>query len=123
MRVLAILALLLLANCSTTRIITASVENPVTAEKMYQVEQAAIVVISGLNTYKDLCVKRLIDQKCRSVVVQIQSFTRPAAGQLVTLRRYFRNNDRLNAIGAYNTLIQLMADARAVAVANGVVIQ
>ena len=98
-------------------------DNPVTPQMMYQVEQTAVVVVSGLNAYRSLCVQKIIDQKCRDVIVQIQSFTRPAAKQLVTLRRYFKNNDRINAINAYNTLVALLADARAVAKQHGVTVQ
>ena len=90
---------------------------------MYQIEQAMVVTTAGLNTYKSLCVQKVIDQKCRDVIVQLQSFTRPAQKQLVTLRAYFKNNDTLNAINAYNAVVQLLADARSVAVANGVAIQ
>lgn len=115
----------LLAGCNWQTIKTAvvGVRNPVTIEQMYRVEQTAIVVTSALNAYRNLCVQKLIDQKCRDVIIQAQSFTKPAAQYLVTLRTYFRNNDTINAINAYNVLTQLLADARAVAVANGVAIQ
>lgn len=119
MRALILALVLALGGCAVLK----SVQNPVTAEDMYRVEQAAVVIVSGLNTYRALCVKGQIDQKCRNVIVQLQSFTRPAQRQLVTLRAYFKNNDRLNAINAYNTLVQLMADARAVAQASGVPLQ
>jgi len=112
MRILAMLVLgLALAGCSTSRLALVGVDNPVTAERMYQVEQAAIVVVSGLNTYRTLCVNGTIPAKCKDVIIQLQSFTRPAAKQLVTLRAYFKANDKLNAINSYNTLIQLLADA------------
>lgn len=125
MRRIAILLALALAlsGCTAYRVATASVKNPVTVERMYQIEQAMVVTTAGLNTYKSLCVQKVIDQKCRDVIVQLQSFTRPAQKQLVTLRAYFKNNDTLNAINAYNAVVQLLADARSVAVANGVAIQ
>jgi DNA-binding SARP family transcriptional activator len=110
-------------NWQTTKAVVVGVDNPVTVEKMYQVEQAAVIVTSALSTYRSLCAQKLIDQKCRNVIVQAQAYTRPAAKQLVTLRAYFKANDKLNAINAYNTLTQLLADARAVAVQNGIVVQ
>lgn len=122
-------AILLLApllggcNWQTTKAVLVGVDNPVTAEKMYQVEQAAVIVTAALNTYKTLCVQKVIDQKCRDVIVKAQAYTRPAAKQLVTLRAYFKANDKLNAINAYNTLTQLLADARSVAVQNGITVQ
>lgn len=122
-RLLAILVLgLSLSGCLAHKIV-AGVDNPVTPQMMYNVEQTAVVVVSSLNTYRTLCVQKVIDQKCRDTIIQLQSFTRPAAKQLVTLRAYFRNNDRLNAINAYNTLVALLADARAVALTNGVAVQ
>lgn len=121
-RIALLLALALaLGGCATAKLVV-GVDNPVTVERMYQVEQVAVVLASGLNSYRSLCVRKVIDQRCRDVIVQLQSFTRPAAKQLVTLRAYFKANDKLNAINAYNTLVQLLADARSVAVTNGVAI-
>ena len=121
----AILVLVLglaLAGCSTVRTAVVGIDNPVTIERMYQVEQAAIVVVAALNTYKSLCANGSIPARCREVVAQMQSFTRPAAATLANLRTYFRNNDQLNAINAYKTLVQLLADARSVASMNGVIL-
>lgn len=120
---LIVLFALTLSGCAATKIITASVENPVTVERMYQVEQVAVVLATGLNAYRGLCIRKEIDQKCRDVIIQLQSFTRPAQKQLVTLRAYFKANDKLNAINAYNTLVQLLADAKSVATENGVSLQ
>lgn len=123
MKVLVLALALALGACSTyVRPALTGVNNPVTVQHMYQVEQTMIAVVSGLNTYRSLCVQKVIDQKCRVVIVQLQSFTRPAQRQLVTLRTYFKANDRLNAINAYNTIVQLLADARAVAKTNGVAV-
>lgn len=122
-KIIALALVLALAGCANLRTIVKGVDNPVTAEDMYRVEQTMVVIASGLNTYRSLCVQKVIDQKCRDVIVQLQSFTKPAAKQLVTLRAYFKTNDKLNAINAYNTLVKLVADARAVAQANGVPVQ
>lgn len=124
MRILAIaLIALSLSGCTAARIVTASVDNPVTTEKMYQVEQGAVVIAAGLNAYRDLCIQKVIDQKCRKAIVEIQAYTIPLRRQLVTLRAYFKANDKLNAINAYNVLTQLLADARKAAVKNGIVVQ
>jgi hypothetical protein len=112
-----------LAGCfQTTSLAISGVDNPVTVERMYQVEQVAVALVSGLNTYRTACLQKLAGDRCRDVIIQMQSFTKPAQRQLVTLRVYFRNNDKLNAINAYNTLVQLLADARAVASSNGVAV-
>lgn len=121
-----LLVALFIGGCSHIGAISSAVkgiDNPVTVEDMYRVEQAAVVVVAAMNTYKTLCVNKSIPAKCRDVIVQLQSYTIPAAKQLKTLRAYFKNNDTLNAINAYNTVILLMADARAVAAANGVEIK
>jgi hypothetical protein len=124
MRIFAIaLMALSLAGCTAARIVTASVDNPVTIEKMYQVEQGAVIIAATLNAYRDLCIQKVIDQKCRKVIVEIQAYTIPARQQLVTLRAYFRANDKLNAINAYNVLTRLLADARSVATKNGITVQ
>lgn len=114
-----------LAGCQYLRPLQKAFEgvnNPVTPAHLYQVEQTMIAVVSGLNTYRSLCVQKVIPQNCRDVIVQIQSFTRPAQKQLVTLRSYLKNNDRINAVNAYNTIVKLIADARSVAQANGVAV-
>jgi len=120
--ILALVLVLTLGGCKYLEPVVKGVENPVTTKDLYNVEQTMVIVASGLNTYRNLCVKKLIDQKCRDVIVQIQSFTRPAGAMLPRLRVYVKTNDRINAINAYNTLVGLIADARAVAQSNGVAV-
>jgi hypothetical protein len=118
--ILALVLVLTLGGCKYLEPITRDVANPVTTKDLYNVEQTMVIVASALNTYKGLCVRKQIDQKCRDVIIQAQSFTRPAAAMLPRLRVYVKTNDRLNAINAYNTLVGLIADARSVAQTNGV---
>lgn len=124
MRTIAVAVLCLwLAGCGAARFLTASVANPVTKEMMYNVEQTAVAIIAGLNSYRVLCLQRAIPASCRTTIKVIQPYTKSAAAILPDLRRYFRENDTLNAINAYNALVSIFASARATAIAQGVPVQ
>lgn len=112
---------LALSGCKYLEPIT-GVDNPVTAKDLYAVEQVMVATVAGLNTYRNACVRKQIDQRCRDVIVQVQSFTKPAAAILPRLRTYVKTNDKINAVNAYNLIVGLLADARAVAKTNGVVV-
>lgn len=99
---------------------TMSTQNPVTREMLYAAENGMIVVVSGLNTYKRACVAKVINQSCRGVIERIQVYTRQIPPLLVSARKFVKENDQINARIVYNTLVQLVADARAIALANQV---
>jgi hypothetical protein len=119
---------LALAGCGTTSVfqggtsLTATVANPVTPAMLYQVENGAIVAFSGLNAYRDACIAKtaVVYPKCRTVIPQLQVYTRQIPGPLKEVRKFVRANDQVNAITAYNTVRALLDQFKATALANGV---
>lgn len=124
-RLILVLTLALgLAGCASLQnaytIATASVTNPVTPKMLYQAEQGLVAVAEGMLVYKNSCVRKLIDQSCRAVIAQIQTYTRQAKPLLASLRGFVRSNDQINAVAVYNELQDIVAKVNAVRVANGV---
>ena len=126
---LAIVLILPLSGCAglaesflnlPSGILTQSVQNPVTKQQLYQIENGLTVAVVSLNVYKDKCVKKLIDQSCRNVITKLQVYTRKAPPLIRSLRSFVRNNDQVNAKVVFNSLYQLFTDFRIIAVANGV---
>lgn len=125
MRYLAILALgLSLSGCAqfgqAVNFATVGVANPVTKNMLYEAENGAIVVFAGLNAYKRTCVQGAIPPSCRAIVQSIQSYTKQVSPLINTLRVYVKANDQVNAGVVYNTIIQLLTQAKSMASANGV---
>ena len=100
--------------------ITQGTTNPVTPDMVYRVEQTMIIAVSGLNAYKQACIAKTIAQNCRSTIVKLQAYTRPAAQAIKDLRAAVRANDQVRAIPAYNLVVKLMDDFKSTAVAAGV---
>lgn len=99
---------------------SAGVSNPVTPERLATVEQGAIVVFAGLNAYRRSCMELLLPQSCRKTIASIQVYTRQIPVPLRKLRTFVRQNDQINAVVVYNTLVGLLTDAKAIAAANNV---
>lgn len=102
---------------------TASIANPVTKDMLYEVENGTIVAFAALKAYKKSCVDLLIPQSCRQTIKSIQAYTRQIPPVLSSLRSFVKNNDQVNAIVAYNTIMSLVANFKAVAAANNVQVQ
>lgn len=99
---------------------TASIDNPVTPKRLYQVEQGLIAVTEGLLVYKRSCIRQVIDQSCRGVIAQIQVYTRQVRQLLPRLRAFVRANDQVNAIKVYNEVQGIVADINSKRAAAGV---
>lgn len=102
---------------------TASVSNPVTADMLNNVENGAIIAFAGLKAYKKACGDLAIPQSCRATIKQIQVYTRRLPPLLVSVRAFVRDNDQVNAVIAYNTIKQLIADFKSVAAASNIQVQ
>lgn len=99
---------------------TASITNPVTPTMLKNAEDGMIVVFAGLNAYRDTCVKGLIPPDCRTIIQSIQVYTRQLPPLLIKARAFVRNNDQVNAVVIYNTILDLIESAKATAVKNNV---
>lgn len=98
---------------------TASVANPVTKERLYQIENSVLLVFTALNTWKSACKQGLINVDCKAQVATVQVYTRQVPPYLASLRKFVRNNDQVNAIVAFNTLTDLLTNAKTTAASYG----
>jgi hypothetical protein len=115
MKILLLLLTLMVSACAT-----ASVSNPVTPERLNAAENAAIVMFAGLNAYKQSCIKRVIPQSCRETIAAIQVYTLQLPQTLEALRAFVQSGDQVNALQAYNLVMNLISNARTIATTNKV---
>lgn len=101
-------------------VITTGVDNPVTPEKLDSAEAGLQLVITGLRTYKKACVQGIADAQCRGNIAAIQAYTRQIPPILRDVRRFVDENDQVNAIKVYRTLVNLVADMKASAANVGI---
>lgn len=126
-RLLAVgLLALSLAGCSTLSNIgtaisigTTSIANPVTKERLYEVENAAIVLASGLNAWKRACIEGAIPVACRAQIANVQIYTRQIGPYLVSLRKFVKTNDQVNAVVVFNQLSDVIGIVKNRATAAG----
>lgn len=102
-------------------LITKSVENPVTENELYQIEASIKLLANGLVLYRRQCLAGNADKHCRSNILAIQPYTKDVEEvYLPQLRRFVRENDQLNAVNMYNTLMTLYTNAKTTALRLGV---
>jgi hypothetical protein len=99
---------------------TASVANPVTPQMLNNLENAAIIVFAGLNAYRQSCIQGAVPPECRTVIRQMQVYTRQIPPLLAQLRTFVRTNDQVNATIVYNSVANLVATLRTTATQNNV---
>lgn len=121
-----VLVSLSLAGCAQLRTIetafqlgTASVANPVTPERLYQIESTISLVFVGLNTWKRSCVAGLIPDNCKGQIRTVQVYTLQIKPYLAQLRRFVRTNDQVNANVVFNQLTDIIGIVRSHAAASG----
>lgn len=99
---------------------TASVANPVTKDRLYQMESAVTLVFAGLNTWKQSCVRGLLNPSCKAQIASVQVYTRQIPPYLTQLRQFVRTNDQVNATVVFNSITGLIATVKAQAAVNNV---
>lgn len=127
MRIIVLALALFLGGCATDSNLqkawtfaTVGVENPITREHLYVAENSLILAVAAAQSYKRACAQRLIDDRCRTVVAKLQSYTRPAAKALPRLRVFVRANNQINARVVYTELMGYITDFKSTAAAEGV---
>jgi hypothetical protein len=125
--ILAAILGLLLAGCATIKNIetaielgTASVANPVTKDRLYQMESAVTIVFSGLKAWKQTCIQGLINADCKLQIATVQVYSRQIPTYLVQLRGFVKNNDQVNATVAFNAITSLIGTVKTQAAQNNV---
>ena len=126
---LALTLSLSLAGCATIQAIqtafelgTASIANPVTKDRLNQVESAVTLVFAGLNAWKKSCVQELIPPVCKEQIGEVQIYTRQLPPYLTQLRTFVKTNDQVNATVVFNSIVDLVGTVKARAAAGGVTI-
>lgn len=116
MRRLLVVALLTfgLVGCSTLQVLTSSTSNPITRDRLDQIEAVVQVGFAGLNTYRRSCLGGFADVHCRANIRAIQVYTRQVPPLLAQLRAFVRNNDQVNALVVYQQLTQLLDKTKGV---------
>lgn len=99
---------------------SASITNPVTKQRLYQIESAVTVVFVGLNTWKDQCRRGVIPASCKDQIAHVQVFTRQLPPYLKQLRTFVRNNDQVNAGVVFNQIAETIAAVKSAAAVNNI---
>ncbi len=102
--------------------LTTSVANPITKDRLNQLEEAAILVFAGLNAWKKSCINGVIPATCKQQIAIVQTYTRQIPPYLAQLRLFVKTNDQVNAAVLFDNILSLIRTAQSQAAANGVVI-
>lgn len=95
-----------------TSILT-STENPITRERLYQIEASLSLAASAAITYRRNCLANVLPQSCRAIVEKIRGYSGTARLMLTRLRTFVRQNDQVNAIKVFFEVQNVIADIRA----------
>src|SRR6185436_14795535 len=98
---------------------TVSVANPVTPERLYQIESTVSLVFVGLNTWKKSCIAGLIPESCKQQIRTVQIYTMQIPPYLKELRKFVRTNDQVNAAVVFNQLTDIIGIVRGQAASAG----
>lgn len=98
---------------------TASIANPVTKDRLFEVETTVSLVFSGLNAWKKTCAQGLINVDCKTQIAAVQIYTRQIPPFLKQLRGFVKTNDQVNATIIFNNLVTLITTVRSQAALNG----
>lgn len=98
---------------------TASVANPVTKDRLFQLENAAILAFSGLEAWKTSCAQGLIPPSCKAQIGEVQFYTRQIPTYRDQLRVFVKKNDQVNATIMFNEITGLIDKAKAQAATSG----
>lgn len=98
---------------------TASVTNPVTKDRLYQIESTAILVFSGLEAWKVSCMQGLIPAVCKDQIAVAQVYTRKIPPYLTQLRVFVKKNDQVNATVLFNEITGLISNIKTQAAQSG----
>lgn len=98
---------------------TASITNPVTKDRLLEIETTVSLVFTGLNAWKKTCAQGLINATCKDQIASVQVYTRQIPPFLKQLRGFVKTNDQVNATVVYNNIVALITTVRSQAAING----
>src|SRR6266404_4380487 len=76
--------------------LTTSIANPITKDRLNQLEQAAVLVFTGLNAWKQSCINGVIPATCKAQIAVVQTYTRQIPPYLAQLRLFVKNNEQVH---------------------------
>lgn len=98
---------------------TTSITNPVTKNRLFEVETTVSLVLSGLNAWKKTCAQDLINVTCKDQIAAVQVYMRQIPPYLKQLRVFVKTNDQVNAVVVYNNIVTLVTTIRSQAALSG----
>lgn len=98
---------------------TASITNPVTKDRLFEVETTISLVFTGLNAWKRTCVQGIINATCKDQIAAVQVYTRQIPPYFRQLRVFVKTNDQVNATVAFNNIVTLITTVRSQAALGG----
>ena len=101
---------------------TTSITNPVTKDRLNQMEAAITIVFTGLEAWRKSCEQGLIPASCKGQINAVQVYTRQIPPYLTQLRSFVKNNDQVNAVAVFNQIVTLADTIKSQAAAGGVTI-
>jgi len=101
---------------------TASIANPVTKDRLNRLENIAILVFTGLNSWRQACINGAIPVSCKAQIDSVQFYTKQIPPYLTQLRAFVKSGDQINAVTVFNNVTALITTVKARASANGVTI-
>lgn len=120
LRALLLVLALPLAGCAGDSIlrggtsIIASTENPITSDRLFQIEATFDIAVKAAKAYRRSCLRKALPQSCREIVEYIRPLASTARRTLLPrLRAYVRDNDQVNAIKVFFELKGLVEDIKA----------
>lgn len=102
------------------KVVSTNIANPVTKDKLDEAEAGLQLVITGLRAYKTSCIQKIADKNCRANIKAIQVYTRQLPPMLKNVRGFVDQNDQVNAIKIYNSIVDLIADMKLAAQSSGI---
>lgn len=98
---------------------TASIANPVTPTRLYQLENTIEVVFAGLQAWKASCVQGVIPPVCKQQIASVQVYTRQIPPYLINLRKFVKSNDQVNATVIFNSVMDIVSAVKTQAAVSG----
>lgn len=100
-------------------LLTSSVQNPVTKNTLFRVENALRVAVAGLQTYKNYCNAQPVGDRCDAIVGQLQGYSVKSRPLVKQLRVFVRRNDQVNAQKVFATLRAVFVEYQTLAAREG----
>lgn len=101
-------------------VLTQNIQNPITRDHLYRIENGLIVAVTALQQYKNLCENGTLANNCIGTVATLQVYVKRSRPLIRQLRSFVRQNDQINARVVFSELRTLLGEARNIAVAAGV---